>query len=64
MKHFSRGDFVRIAHSDIFGVVTEVVIKNDKIEYIVLNIEGKTERFSGNEINEITRVRSLTFNHG
>ena len=64
MKHFNRGDFVRIAHSSIFGVVTEVVLKEGKIEYLVLNIEGKYERFSGEEIDEITRVRALTFQHG
>ena len=64
MKRFSRGDFVRVSESNIFGVVTEVVIKNDKIEYIILNIEGKIEKLSGDEINEITRVRPLTFYHG
>ena len=64
MKHFNRGDLVRIAQSSIFGVVTEIMISNNKIEYLVLNIEGKLEKFSGDEINEITRVRPLTFNHG
>ena len=64
MKRFNRGDFVRIAQSDIFGVITEVVIVMGKIEYLVLNIEGKYEKFSGDEIDEITRVRPLTFNHG
>ena len=65
MNYFSRGDLVRISQSNIFGVVKEVVITEDKkIEYIVLNIKGMLQKFSGDEINEITRVRPFANRHG
>ena len=55
MKQFNRGDFVRIAQSNVFGVVTEIVITNGKIEYLILNIEGQYENI---------KVRPMTINHG
>ena len=64
MKRFNRGDLVRIIGSNIFGVVTEVMIVDDKIKYLVLNIEGNMEKLLGDGIKEITRVRPLNTCHG
>ena len=57
MKHFSRGDFVRIGETKTFGVVREVMILDNEIKYVVLNIEGEIVHVKGILVKEIIRVR-------
>ena len=57
MKHFNRGDFVRIGDKGLFGVVYEIGEENGEVVYMVLNINGEYVKKNKDELHEIQRIR-------